>query len=79
MARLGILEDIGAVLSAFGPAWFRRLIVNLIPLPAVQEFKNIVDTLHKVSTNFFEHRKQLLDQGNVADAGREDLLNLLGK
>lgn len=78
MARLGIFDEIAAMFHGIGPAWFLRFIVNIIPLPpAVQEFKHIVDTMHKLSTRFFQRRKLLVEQDGVDVSGQEDLLSLL--
>ncbi|KAF8231136.1 hypothetical protein L208DRAFT_1399400 [Tricholoma matsutake] len=77
MARLGIFDEIAAMFHGIGPAWFLRSIVNIIPLPpAVQEFKHIVDTMHKLSTRFFQRRKLLVEQVGVDVSGQ--LLSLLG-
>ena len=78
MARLGILEEMTGILCTIGPAWFRRLIVNLIPLSAVQDLKRVVDTMHKAATKFFQSRKELVEKDGADNTGREDLLNLLG-
>jgi hypothetical protein len=47
MARLGILDELAGIFYTIGPLWFRRFIVNILPIPAVQEVKHIVDTMHK--------------------------------
>jgi len=78
MAQLGVLSNISVILSATGPPWFRRLIVGLIPISVVQDFKHIVDTMHKSSTKIFQDRKKCVAQDPVVDIGREDLLSLLG-
>jgi hypothetical protein len=79
MARLGILEEIAAMLHGIGPPGFRRFIVNLIPLPSVQQFKNIVDAMHKTATRLFQSRKLRVEQDGADNTGREDLLSLLGR
>lgn len=78
MARLGVIQQVGAILSTFGPAWFGRLIVDLMPVSAVQDCKSVVDRMHQASTLFFQNRKQLFERGETDNTDREDLLSLLG-
>jgi hypothetical protein len=79
MARLGILEEIAAMLYTIGPPGFRRFIANLTPLPSVQQFKYIVDAMHQTATRFFQSRKLLVEQDGADNTGRDDLLSLLGR
>ena len=59
--------------SYLGPAWFRRLLVDLAPLKTIQRLKFIVDTMHKKSLEIYHAKKAAIGNGDT------DLLNAVGE
>ena len=68
-------------LSKIGTPKFRRFVVKLIPWKAVQDFIEIVDTMHNTSVEIFESKKQALAGGDDAlerqIARGKDLMSIL--
>ena len=60
-------------ISYFGPAWFRRLLVDLAPLQTIQRLKYIVDTMHKRSLEIYHAKKAAIENGDT------ELLNAVGE
>ncbi|EJF55944.1 cytochrome P450 [Dichomitus squalens LYAD-421 SS1] len=60
-------------LSYFGPAWFRRLLLNCFPIKGIHRLKHIVDTMHKRSEEIYHAKKTAIEKGDT------DLLNAVGE
>jgi len=79
MARLGLLGALATKVSTWGPAWLRRLIVDICPLSTIQDMKGIVDIMDRTSSSLFSERETLITMGALADqtAGGKDILTLM--
>jgi hypothetical protein len=49
-----------------GPAWFRRLAVNLFPSPDVHELRDIIDLMQSTSVEIYNSKKKALEEGDDA-------------
>ena len=54
------------IMEYFGPAWFRRWLVNLFPQKSVQKMKHIVDTMYDRSKEIYETKRALIESGDDA-------------
>ena len=59
------MRQASPILTSLGPAWFRRLTVDLLPIPQVQQLKHVVDVLHDTSVQIIGEKKAALEQGKV--------------
>ena len=50
-------------LIKLGPAWFRRLVIDLLPSKRVQRVKDIIDTMEKTSIEIVEQKRRALREG----------------
>lgn len=70
-----------AGLLTFGPARFRRFLVEHAPFKAVQQMKKIVDTMYNMSIEILESKKKALEEGDEATeeqvARGKDILSIL--
>ncbi|TBU59775.1 cytochrome P450 [Dichomitus squalens] len=60
-------------LSYFGPAWFRRFLLDLVPIKGIQRLKQIVDTIQRRSEEIYRAKKAAIEKGDI------DLLNAVGE
>ncbi|EJF59615.1 cytochrome P450 [Dichomitus squalens LYAD-421 SS1] len=60
-------------LSYFGPAWFPRFLLDLVPIKGVQRLKQIVDTIQRRSEEIYHVKKIAIEKGDT------DLLNAVGE
>ena len=60
-------------LDYLGPAWFRRILLDLIPVPKVQNVKRIVDTIHERSNAIFQAKKAAIERGD------QEILHMVGE
>ena len=66
-------QEITPYLSYLGPAWFRRFLLNLVPIAKVQRLKSITDVLSTRLEQIYYAKKTALESGD------EELLNSLGE
>ena len=82
-AELGLPRAAFHHMVKLGPAWFRRLLVEYLPLKPVQQMKYVVDTMHQTSVDIFEQKKAALRLGEesvVKQVGMgKDIMSILGK
>ncbi|KAI0754104.1 cytochrome P450 [Daedaleopsis nitida] len=56
-----------------GPAWFRRILVDLIPIPSIQRVKTVNDIV-------FDHAKRIIAEKKAAlKRGDQELLHMVGE
>lgn len=64
-----------------GPAWFRRKLIDISPIKALRDVRNIIDVMDKTSKDIYDKKKQALAQGDGAvlnQVGRgKDIMSLL--
>ncbi|KAI0917649.1 hypothetical protein AcW1_010348 [Taiwanofungus camphoratus] len=83
------LEQVRLVLPSvplvckLGPAWFRRMLLDMIPWPQLQRLKDIVDTMSDKSTEIFLSKKRALQRGDesvLRQVGEgKDIMSILMK
>ncbi|KAI0671637.1 cytochrome P450 [Trametes maxima] len=65
----------------FGPAWFRRMILDRIPHNAIQRLKDISDVLYSRSVEIYQDKKKAIEQGDGALTHRigegKDIMSIL--
>jgi hypothetical protein len=70
-----------AALLNIGPARFRRFLVEHAPFRAVQEMREIVDTMYNTSVEILESKKRGLEEGDEATERQvekgKDILSIL--
>ena len=71
------MRQASPLLTKLGPAWFRRWLVDRLPLAPVQQLKNVVDVLHNTSVRIIAEKKALLESDEVK-AGK-DIISILRK
>ena len=71
------MRQASPILTSLGPAWFRRLMVDLLPIPQVQQLKHVVDVLHDTSIQIISEKKAALEQGKVYQD--KDIISILRK
>ena len=69
------MRQASPILTSLGPAWFRRLIVDLLPIPQVQQLKHVVDVLHNTSIQIIGDKKAALANGQVSKD--KDIISIL--
>ncbi|KAI1788589.1 cytochrome P450 [Ganoderma leucocontextum] len=60
-------------LSYLGPAWLRRFLLNLVPIPSIQRLKTITDIMWKRTEEIYYAKKAAIESGD------EELLHALGE
>ncbi|KAJ7797219.1 cytochrome P450 [Mycena olivaceomarginata] len=60
------------------PSFFLRFMMNLIPLPALHELRDIVDFTHATAMELVRSRKAAMGNGKLDDGGK-DVMSLLMK
>ncbi|KAI0764581.1 cytochrome P450 [Trametes elegans] len=70
-----VVRQLSQVLTRMGPAWFRRWIVDHIPIARTQQLKRVVDVLHQTSVNIINEKKAALEKGEWA--GGKDIMSIL--
>lgn len=64
-----------------GPAWFRRRLVEMVPIAVVQKLKAIIDTMDRKSEEIFLAKKFSIQQGGdsvLRQVGKgKDLMTVL--
>ena len=71
------VRQFSPILTKLGPAWFRRWVVDHMPLKQVQDLKKVVDVLHDTSIRLVEQKKAALEKGEFS-AGK-DIISILCK
>ena len=67
------LREVTPYLSYFGPAWFRRLLLHLVPIPTIQRLKNVTDVVAKRTEEIYYAKKAAIQSGD------KELLHALGE
>lgn len=79
--QLSVLRRIVPYLPEFGPPWFRRKLIQLIPNKNVQKLRHIVDTMHERAVEIYQEKKRMLEQGDEALKDKvgegKDLMSIL--
>ena len=71
------MRQASPILTSLGPAWLRRWIVDLLPIPQVQELKHVVDILHDTSIRIIDEKKAALQRGDASKG--KDIISILCK
>jgi hypothetical protein len=59
------------MLIKLGPAWFRRRMVDLTPIPAVQRLKSVIDTMEDTTEAIYQdHLRDMAEADGSAGVGR---------
>ncbi|KEP44895.1 cytochrome P450 family protein [Rhizoctonia solani 123E] len=68
-------------LVKFGPAGFRRAVVDCLPVEKVQELKNITDTMDTTAVHIYQKKKVALANGTLEPeiAAGQDVISMLLK
>ncbi|PCH43494.1 cytochrome P450 [Wolfiporia cocos MD-104 SS10] len=66
MQEFFILRPLLPYITALGPAWFRRKLVEMIPIPTVQRLKDVTDVLERKSIEIYQSKLHALAQGDDA-------------
>ena len=66
-------REIVPFLPYFGPAWFRRFLLQLMPIPSIQRLKTITDVMTKRTEDIYYAKKKAIESGD------KELLNALGE
>ena len=66
-------QELIPYLSYLGPPWFRRILLELIPIPGIQRLKNIMDIMNERMKEIYSAKKIAIESGD------EDLLHALGE
>ncbi|KAM5539995.1 hypothetical protein V8D89_006327 [Ganoderma adspersum] len=67
------VREVVRFLPYLGPAWFRRLLLHLVPISSVQRMKNITDTMSSRTEEIYFAKKAALESGD------QELLNSMGE
>lgn len=57
LAEISLITPFLHILQKFGSKPFQRLIVSLVPIPSVQNFKAVIDMMHDTALEIFEEKK----------------------
>ncbi|RPD55321.1 cytochrome P450 [Lentinus tigrinus ALCF2SS1-7] len=60
-------------LPYLGPAWFRRMLLHMVPNKKVQQIKYVTDTVHAKSQEIFFAKKSAIERGD------QELLHAVGE
>ncbi|EJF57366.1 cytochrome P450 [Dichomitus squalens LYAD-421 SS1] len=71
------MRQASPILTSMGPARLRRWIVDLLPIPQVQQLKDVVDVLHDTSLRIIDEKKAALQRGDTAQG--KDIIGILLK
>ncbi|RPD54880.1 cytochrome P450 [Lentinus tigrinus ALCF2SS1-7] len=81
MTGIEFLRRLLPYVTDFGTPALRRNLLELVPNPAVQKMKDIVDTMWRRSEEIYESKKHALEQGDEAVAQQigegKDLMSIL--
>ena len=51
-------------LDYFGPAWFRRRVLDILPIKSLQRIKNVCDTLYEKAQDILAEKKAAIARGD---------------
>ena len=60
------IQEITLYLSYLGPAWFRRFLLNLVPIPKVQRLKTLTNVMTEEMEKIYYTKKAALESGDKA-------------
>ena len=66
-------REIVPFLPYLGPAWFRRFLLQLMPIPSIQRLKTITDIMAQRTEEIYFAKKKAIESGD------KELLNALGE
>lgn len=70
-------------LTQIGSPRFRRFIVDLLPFKEIQDFKGVLDVLHKTSEEILQSKRKAIAEGDEAVAAQigrgKDIISILSK
>ena len=73
MSDIGYLRIFLPFLVRLGPAWFRRMMLDMLPSPRIQRAKDIIDKAHSGCRKIFEEKKAALERGD------QEMLHTVGE
>ncbi|KAH9886464.1 cytochrome P450 [Cubamyces lactineus] len=73
--QLMLLRQATPLVPYLGPAWFRRWVIEKIPLQAVQRIIQITDVLHTGSVKIFEEKKAAASRNEKTEG--QDIISIL--
>lgn len=66
-----------------GPAWFRRRLVEVVPIEKIQRLKKIADTIDEHSSAIFWKANKMRDEvgsrSETSEQERKDILSILSQ
>ena len=68
-----MVREVARFLPYLGPAWFRRFLLDLVPIPKIQRLKVLTDTLSKAAEDIYLSKKLAIERGEA------DLLHSMGE
>lgn len=70
-------------LTKIGTPQFRRFIVDSLPFKDIQDFKGVLDVLHRTSEEVLESKRKAIAEGDEAVAAQigrgKDIISILSK
>ncbi|KAI1790098.1 cytochrome P450 [Ganoderma leucocontextum] len=60
-----LVRELAPFLPYLGPAWFRRFLLHLVPIPRIQRLKNLTDTLSKAAKDIYLAKKAAIERGDT--------------
>lgn len=76
LAEISIITPFLHILQRIGPPSFRRLVVTMVPIPAVQRFKTIIDVMYSTAIEIFEEKKNTVSKV-VSESTGDDFMEEL--
>ncbi|EIN05330.1 cytochrome P450 [Punctularia strigosozonata HHB-11173 SS5] len=64
--KLQIVRQFLPLLTKLGPAWFRRFLIDISPVPPLKEAKRIADTLNEEAMKVYAQKRKALEIGDQA-------------
>ena len=59
------LRVVAPYLSYFGPAWLRRLLLNLVPIPGVQRLRFLTENISERAEEIYRAKKAAIEEGDT--------------
>lgn len=66
MGVLAVYRRMLHLAPALGPAWFRRMLVNLVPWKSLHQIRDVIDIMYKAAEEAIEEKKKALATGDEA-------------
>ena len=59
------LRVVAPYLFYFGPAWLRRLLLNLVPIPSVQRLRFLTENISERAEEIYRAKKAAIEEGDT--------------